>query len=138
MAIRQMSVFIPNQEGALAEVTDILSQNGIDLRAITVYDTTEYGIMRCVVSDPDRAVVLLQAEGIVAKLSKVCCINPEDEPGSLSQIFKLLGENLINIDYIYSFVVRKNDDQYFVLKVNNVEKAEALLSESGVRVIHEF
>ena len=135
MAIRQISAFIPNQEGALAEITEVFYQNGIDLRAITVYDTTEYGIMRCIVDDPDRAVVLLKAAGVVAKISEVLAIEPKDEIGSLNRIFKLLGDNIINIDYVYSFVARGDLPPYFVLKVNNIKKAEGLLADAGVKVI---
>ena len=135
MAIRQISAFIPNHEGALAEITEIFYQNGIDLRAITVYDTSEYGIMRCIVDDSDRAVVLLKAEGVVAKVTEVLAIDPKDELGSLAGIFRLLGDNLINIDYIYSFMEKKDYSQYFVLKVNNIKRAEELLRENGVKVI---
>lgn len=135
MAIRQISAFIPNQEGALADFTEILYKNGIDLRAITVNDTAEYGILRCIVAEPERAVTLLADEGVVAKVSEVIAIDPKDEIGSLSKIFRLLGDNLINIDYIYSFLERRDDAQYFVLKVNNIKKAEELLRASGIKVI---
>jgi len=136
MAIKQISALIPNQEGALADLTEIFYKNGIDLRAITVNDTSEYGIMRCIVDDPNRATSLLAAEGIVAKLSEVLAIDPKDEVGSLFKIFRLLGDNGINIDYIYAFLERNDDDaQYFVMKVNNVEKAEELLIASGTKVI---
>jgi len=135
MAIKQISALIPNHEGALADFTEILYKNGVDLRAITVYDTAEYGILRCVVDDPDRAASLLNSEGLVAKVSEVLAIDPKDEIGSLSKIFRMLGENLFNIDYIYSFLEKRDDAQYFVLKVNNTEKAEELLRANGVKVI---
>ena len=135
MAIKQISALIPNQEGALADFTEVFFKNGIDLRAITIYDTAEYGILRCVVDDPDRAAELLAADGIVAKVSEVLAIDPKDELGSLSGIFRLLGDNLINIDYIYSFLEKRDDSQYFVLKVNNIEKAEELLRRNGIKVI---
>jgi len=135
MAIRQISAFIPNTEGALADITEIFYENSIDLRAITVYDTTEYCILRCIVDDPDRAVVLLNAGGIVAKVSDVLAIDPKDEIGSLNKIFRLLGDNAVNIDYIYSFFVRKDEAQYFVMKVSDIKMAEELLRGAGVKVI---
>jgi len=138
VAIRQLSAFVPNEAGALAEITEIFYRNGIDLRAITVYDTSEYGIVRCIVDDADRAIVLLQAEGVVSKISEVAAIDPADEPGSLARVFKLFGDHKINIDYIYSFVVRKNDSQYFVFKVDNISKAEDLLRENGIKVIESL
>ena len=134
MAIRQISALIPNQEGALADLTEILYRNGIDLRAITVFDTSEYGILRCIVDDPDRAVVLLNSEGVVAKVTEVLAMNPKDEIGSLHRIFRLLGDNMINIDYIYAYYEKKDETQYFVIKVNNLKKAEELLKANGVRV----
>ena len=138
MAIKQLSVFIPNQKGTLASLTTIFYERQIDIRAISVYDTAEYGILRAVVDKPDEAVAALKEQGLVAKLSNVLCVNPEDEKGSLSRIFTLLGDSGINIDYIYSFVVRKDDDQYFVLKVDDLPKAEALLEEKSIKVVKEL
>lgn len=135
MAIKQLSILIPNEKGALAEITETFCEAEIDVRAISVSDTTEYGILRTVVDDPEKAVKCLADKGIVAKKSDILTINPEDKRGSLTAVFKLLGENDINIDYIYSFVVRKNEDQYFVLKVDDIAKAENLLEEKGVEVI---
>lgn len=135
MAIKQLSILIPNEKGALAEITETFCEAEIDVRAISVSDTTEYGILRTVVDEPDKAIKCLAEKGIVAKKSDILAINPEDKRGSLTAVFKLLGENDINIDYIYSFVVRKNEDQYFVLKVDDIPKAESLLVENKVKVI---
>ena len=76
MAIQQLSVLLPNQHGTLANLTDIFYREGIDIRAISVYDTTEYGILRTVVDDPDKAVEILKKNGIVAMLSDIMAINP--------------------------------------------------------------
>lgn len=135
MAIKQLSILIPNEKGALAEVTEAFCDADIDVRAISVSDTTEYGILRTVVDDTERAVKCLEERGIVAKKSDILAINPEDKKGSLTEIFKLLGQNGINIDYVYSFVVRKNEAQYFVLKVDDLAKAEILLEEKSIEVI---
>lgn len=135
MAIKQLSILIPNEKGALAEITETFCEAEIDVRAISVSDTTEYGILRTVVDDTEKAVTCLAEKGIVAKKSDILAINPEDKRGSLTAVFKLLGENDINIDYIYSFVVRKNEDQYFVLKVDDIPKAESLLETMGIQVV---
>ncbi|MBN7772135.1 ACT domain-containing protein [Clostridium aminobutyricum] len=138
MAIKQLSILIPNQKGALAELTETFCEADIDIRAISVSDTTEYGILRTVVDDSAKAIKCLADKGIIAKESEILAINPEDKRGSLTAIFKLLGENDINIDYIYSFVVRKKEDQYFVLKVDDIPKAEKLLEENDVEVIRSL
>ena len=135
MAIKQLSILIPNEKGALAEITAIFFEEGIDIRAISVSDTTEYGILRMVVDDPEAAKACLAKRGIIAKESRILAINPEDTRCSLSSIFDILGKNSINIDYVYSFVVSQGQDQYFVLKVDEIERAEALLEENNIEVI---
>jgi len=138
MAIKQISVFIPNQKGSLGNLTYIFYTSHIDIRALSVYDTLEYGILRAVVDKPEEAVQVLKDNGLVAKISTVLAVNPEDEKGSLSRIFNILGDNDINIDYIYSFVAKEEDEQYFVLKVGDVARAEALLEQNAIRVKKEL
>lgn len=138
MGIKQLSIFVANEKGTLAEVTRIFREHDIDIRAISVNDTVDYGILRTVVSDPERAVEELAKEGIVSKVSDILAINPEDRRGSLNDVFTLLGENDINIDYVYSFLVRENGAQLFVLKVNDKEKAQALLEKNGVKIIKQL
>jgi hypothetical protein len=138
MAIQQLSVLIPNRHGTLANLTDIFYREKIDIRAISVYDTTEYGILRTVVDDPERAVEVLKRNGIVAMLSDIMAVNPEDRRGSLNEIFGILAEAGVNVDYVYSFVVEKGGAQYFVIKVEEISRAESLLSEKGIEVIKKL
>ncbi|MBK5262531.1 MAG: ACT domain-containing protein [Peptostreptococcaceae bacterium] len=138
MRIKQLSIFVANEKGTLADVTRIFRDNEIDIRALSVYDTVDYGILRTVVSDPEKAVEVLAKAGIVSKLSDVLTINPEDRRGSMNDIFTLLGDNDINIDYIYSFLVREDGSQLFVLKVSDKEKAEELLKKNGVEIVREL
>jgi len=137
MLIKQISIFIPNHKGSLSQLTDILIAHKIDIRAIAVFDTTEFGILRIVVDDPDRAVEILKAEGIVAKVSKVIAVEPEDKPGSLNEIFSILRDSNINIEYIYSFIMRKKEMPYIVLKVDDQERAVDELTAHGVNVINK-
>ena len=136
MLIKQISIFIPNKKGSLSQLTDILIAHNIDIRAIAVFDTAEFGILRIVVDDPDRAVELLNQEGIVAKVSRVIAVEPEDKPGSLNNIFAILRDADINIEYIYSFIMRKNEMPYVVLKVDQQEKAVDELIANGINVIN--
>ncbi len=137
MLIKQLSIFIPNKKGSLSQLTDILTAHNIDIRAIAVFDTAEFGILRIVVDDPDRAVEILNKEGVVAKVSKVIAVEPEDKPGSLNQIFDILKNVDINIEYIYSFIMRKKEMPYIVLKVDQQEKAVEELTANGINVINK-
>jgi hypothetical protein len=138
MAIKQLSILLPNKQGMLGNLTNIFYEEGIDIRAISVYDTTEYGILRTVVDNPDKAVEVLNRNGIVAMVSDIMAINPEDRRGSLNEIFRILSERDINIDYIYSFVVEKGGPQYFVLKVEDIPKTEGILRENGIEVVKKL
>lgn len=138
MKIKQLSVFLENEKGSLAEVTRIFRENDIDIIAITVNDTVEYGILRMVVSNAEKAAEALKKEGFVAKISEILAINPVDRKGSLNEVFTLLGGAGVNIEYIYSFLARTDGIQLFVLKVDDPEKAAALLREAGVELITEL
>src|SRR5665647_762997 len=138
MRIKQLSIFVANEKGTLADVTRIFRDNEIDIRALSVYDTVDYGILRTVVSNPEKAIEVLAKAGIVSKLSDILTVNPEDRRGSLNDIFTLLGDNDINIDYVYSFLVREDGSQLFVLKVSDKEKAEELLKKNGVEIVREI
>ena len=137
MLIKQISIFIPNKKGSLSQLTDILIARNIDIRAIAVFDTAEFGILRIVVDDPDRAVEILKEEGIVAKVSRVIAVEPEDKPGSLNEIFSVLRDADINIEYIYSFIMRKKEMPFIVLKVDDQERAVDELTVHGINVINK-
>lgn len=137
MLIKQISIFIPNKKGSLSELTDILIAHNIDIRAIAVFDTAEFGILRVVVDDPDRAVEILSGEGVLAKVSKVIAVEPEDKPGSLNEIFSILRDSDINIEYIYSFIMRRKEMPYIVLKVDDQERAVDELTAHGINVINK-
>ena len=137
MLIKQISIFLPNKKGSLAQLTDILTQHNIDIRAIAVFDTTEFGILRVVVDNPDKTVEILKNEGIVAKVSKVLAVECEDKPGALNEIFDILRDHDINIEYIYSFVMRKTEMPYIVLKLNDQERAAEILTAKGINVVNK-
>ncbi len=135
MFIKQLSVFLPNQKGHLARLTKVLLDNHIDIRAIVLFDTVDYGIMRAIVDEPDLALDILEKEGFVAKIGSVIAVEPEDRTGSLHELFAFLSDNGMNIDYTYSFVMTKNDMPYFVLKTDRMEESAMLLVERGYKVV---
>jgi hypothetical protein len=136
MMIKQLSVFIENKKGTLANLTGALVKNNLDIRAIAVFDTNEFGIVRLVVDNPDKALEVLKKEGFIAKLSRVIAIEPEDTPGSLNNIFNILSEHDINIDYIYAFVMRLHELPYIAFKVDKLEKAVEVLTANGINVVN--
>ena len=135
MIIKQLSVFIENKKGHLALVTNELRKENIDIRAISVFDTSEFGILRMVVNKPDEAVEALKRAGYTAKISEVLAIQPEDKPGSLNEIFNILDKNDIDIEYIYSFVMRKRDMPLIIFKVKDKEKAIEVLEKSNIVLV---
>lgn len=136
MLIKEISIFLPNKIGSLASVTEVLLRHHIDIRAIVAFDTSEFGILRMIVSHPDRAVEVLTQDGFVAKISNVIIVRPEDHPGSLYEIFALMAEHDMNIEYTYSFVMQKGTMPYFALKIKDAEGAVKQLIEKGITVIN--
>ncbi|NLY71585.1 MAG: amino acid-binding protein [Clostridiales bacterium] len=136
MYIKQISIFLPNQKGHLEKVTRLFLKHNIDIRAIVAFDTAEYGILRTIVDQPDKAVKVLNEEGFVAKISKVIVVEPEDRTGSLHELFEILANNDFNVEYTYSFVMRQDLMPFFVLKINELEKAARVLCENGIKVIN--
>lgn len=135
MIIKQLSIFIENKKGHLASVTKELKKQDIDIRAISVFDTSEFGILRLVVDDPDRALETLEHAGYTAKVSQVLAIQIEDKPGSLNDAFQIMDENNIDIEYIYSFVLRKKALPLIIFKVSDQNKAIEVLQKANITVM---
>lgn len=135
MIIKQLSIFIENKKGHLAELTSELKKENIDIRAISVFDTSEFGILRMVVDDPDRTLSVLEKAGYTAKISNVLAIEAEDKLGSFNEIFTILDANNIEIEYIYSFVLRRRELPLIIIKVNDQEKAIHALQQANIRVV---
>lgn len=133
--MKQVSVFIENRQGRLDEVVGLLGDNGIDLAALSIGDTENFGILRAIVSDPEKAVPLLQANGYTANLTNVTAVAVPDSPGGLAGVLRLLREAGVSIEYLYSLVRRVDESAVLVLRVDEPEKALRLFEESGVRVI---
>jgi hypothetical protein len=136
MLITQLSVFIENKKGHLAKITRVLKNASVDIRAISVFDSAEFGILRVVVDDPEKGAIALTEAGHIVKKSNVLAIDPSDMVGSLSDIFSLLSENDINIEYVYSFVMPNNvGSPLIILKVDQQEKAITVLKDSDAIII---
>ena len=135
--IRQISVFVENQPGSMMNVTSVLTEAGVNIRAISTFDTPEFGIMRLVVDDPVRAKSSLTEKGFVTRVSDVIGVELKDEQGNLNQMLKILADGKINIDYIYSFVIRDGKAPVMVFHTDDFEQAEKVLEAADVKIMEE-
>lgn len=137
MFVKQISVFVENKKGRLYKMTKVLGDNGIDLIALSIADTTNFGILRCIVSDPQKAIAVLKENGFTASATEVLAVEVPDVPGGLASVLEILKDNEITVEYLYSFV-RTHDDKALVLfRVEEPEKTIKVLSQSGVQVLPE-
>ena len=137
MAIKQLSVFVENKEGALVEVTETLAKNQIDLKALSIADTQDYGILRVMVNDIDKAKQALEENGNIVKATDVVGFAVTDETGSMSKVISILSQNGINIEYLYAFISVLRKNAYVVARVKDNDKAEKILIENGIKLITE-
>lgn len=128
MIIQQISVFVENKPGTLAEVLDVLKAHSINLRAITVADTADFGILRMIVNEPGKAEGILRQAGFTVKITPVLSIILEDTPGNLHEKVQQLSAAGINIEYMYAFSGMGTQEARVVLKVDDLTKAEGLFN----------
>ena len=133
MAVKQISIFVENKEGKLVTITDSIAKANIDIRAMSVADTQDFGIFRLIVTEPEKALEALQSSGCFVSITKVVGVSIPDEPGSLAKIVKILARHNINIEYI---TVSKKYASV-VLRVADNEAAEKILVENGVKLLEE-
>ena len=134
MSVKQINVFLENQSGRLAEVTRGLSKNRIDIRALYIADTTEYGILRMLVDQPDEAQAVLQNLGFTVSQTSVIAVAIPDTPGTLDKVLKILSDNDISLEYLYAFVGRASSDAVVVIRVDDPKKALEYFEQAGVKV----
>ena len=133
MSIRQISVFVENKQGSLVKITDVLSKENIDLRAMSIADTQDFGILRLIVSDTDRAVEVLKRENCIVTVTDVVGARLRNEPGALATVVRVLSEGGINMEYMYAFNGATPHHAYVVLRVDDNAKVTDMLLEAGIR-----
>ena len=131
MIIDQLSVFSENRAGMLADITALLAEAEIDIEALTVADTAEFGIFRLIVDSPKKALSVLKLEGFVASLTPVIALYMENKPGSLASIARTLADADISVEYVYACVAREANGAFVIIRVEDVEGAVALLTGHG-------
>lgn len=135
--IKQISVFVENKKGRLARVTEMLGSAGIDLIALSIADTTDFGIMRCIVSDPEKTLKLLQSGGFSARLTDVIVAAVPDKPGGLAAVLKTLDDSGLSVEYLYSFVRTQGENALILLRIEDVDGAVKALSAGGIKLLSE-
>ena len=137
MAIKQLTVFVENKQGTVVSITDTLSKYSINIRALSIAETPEFGILRLVVNDDVTAEKILNEEGYLIKSTEVVGVKISDAPGKLSEALAVLDKNDINLEYLYAFMARTEKHAYVVLRVENNEAAEEALVNAGFKLIKE-
>ena len=137
MAIKQLTVFIQNQKGTVASVTDILAKNNINLRALSIAETQDFGILRLIVNDEKAAEKVLSENGYLIKVIDVVGVKIGDAPGKLTAALDVLDKSDINVEYLYAFMARTEKHAYVVLRVEDNGVAEAALTAAGFKMISE-
>lgn len=137
MAIKQLTVFVENKKGTVVSVTDILSKNNINLRALSIAETQDFGILRLIVNDHTSAEKVLTENGYLIKSVEAVGVKIGDEPGKLTAALDVLDKANINVEYLYAFMARTEKHAYVVLRVEDNVEAEAKLTEAGFHMISE-
>lgn len=127
MLMKQMSVFVENTTGRLSDLTGVLAENNIDIIACTIADTVDFGILRCIVEDPENATEILKEHGFTASITEVIAVSVEDKPGGLDKILKALAAAGIGVDYIYSTIRAVTGEATIIMKVEDPKKALEIL-----------
>ena len=137
MAIKQLSIFVENREGTLVTVTDAIAKAGVDIRAMSVADTNDFGIFRLIVTDIDKAKKALDEADAFVSITEVVGVALEDKPGALAKVVKILADHNINIEYMYAFITVSKQFAYVVLRVTDNAETENILEANGIQLVTE-
>jgi len=135
MKLTQISVFLENRKGRLFDVTSLLGNHGINIRALTIAESPEFGILRMVVDRPKDAVDILKRKGFIAKLTDIVAVEVDDRPGGLARVLHALYNNSINVEYMYGFVEKFSDSALLVFRFDSPDKAIAVLKKNKINIV---
>jgi len=134
VAIKQISIFVENKPGRMARVARTLADAGVNIRALTIAEAGDFGVIRMVVDDTKRGYKALRDDGLTVSETDVLAVELKDVPGGLYEIANTLGMNNVNVDYAYAFVTAKAKRAMLILRVDDIKRATEVLSEAGVRL----
>ena len=137
MKIKQISVFLENKKGRLFDVCRLLGENDVNIRALTIAETENFGVLRIVVDKPDDAVKLLGDNNFTANVTEVVAVEVSDKPGGLAEVLKTLADGNVNIEYMYGFVEKFSDKALLVFRFEDIELATSTLTANKIKVVSE-
>lgn len=135
MKVKQISIFLENKSGRLAQVTQILAKNNINIRALSLADTADFGILRIIVNDVQKASSILKSEGYTLGETDVVAVEVPDKPGGLAGILKPLWEAELDVEYMYAFVQRSGENAIMILRLEEPDRAIEVFSKSNVKIL---
>ena len=135
MKVKQISIFLENKKGRLLEALKVLGREKVNIRALSIADTNDFGILRLIVADPEKAKVVLEQDGFTVKESDVIAIVVTDEPGGLANVLSVLNKADINVEYIYAFADKQEADAVVVLRTENIDEGVKTLKKAGVKML---
>ncbi len=135
MSVKQISIFMENRTGRLAEITGILGDNGINIRALSLADTSDFGILRLIVDNVDKTKTVLQEQGFTFGETEVLAVEVPDVPGGLAKLLKALNEEQINVEYMYAFVMSPSKSAVMVFRFEDPQQALGALAKHEIRTL---
>lgn len=133
MFVKQLTIFVENKFGRVADILDILGKNHIDIRALSIADTSEYGLMRMIVSDPSAAKAILREAGVIVKITEAIAVPLDHTPGGLSSVMQILKSGGISVNYLYAFTGHDEAGAVVVMKTDKPEETIMLLSQNDIK-----
>ena len=133
--VKQISIFLENKCGRMIRISEVLGEAGINIRALSIADTSDFGILRLIVDQPDKACAVLREKGFMASVTEVIAVEVPDVPGGLAKVLTPLEAAGINIEYLYAFVQKRTEDALILMRVENIPAALQALQENGITVI---
>ena len=137
MRVKQLSVFLENRKGSLAAVSNVLGTNGLDMLALSIADTDNFGICRMIVSDSEAGARLLRSAGYTVRLTDVLVVCVPDRPSGLAEILRVMEKEDISVEYLYSFVRNSGFNALIIFRVSNIDKAERVFDEHHIQTLSQ-
>jgi len=135
MKIQQVSIFLENKKGRLSDVCSVLGKHGVNIRALTIAESEDFGVLRVVVDRPEETLRIVKENGFAAKLSPIVAVEVPDKPGGLATVLKVLSDNDVNVEYMYGFVERSGDNAILVFRFSDPDRTVQILQKSKIKVL---
>jgi hypothetical protein len=135
MRVKQISVFLENKAGRLVEVADILGSRKINIRALSLADTSDFGILRLIVNKPDEAYLALHEAGFTTRFTEVVAVEIPDRPGGLASVLKIFREASLNVEYLYAFVEKRGEGAVVIFRFEEIDRAIGILQQKGLNLL---